>query len=139
MLTQESTTMLYDALSKSGLKTTQHRRHVYDILLARRDHPTADEVYERAKKSMANISLATVYNCLEVLVASGLVKQVNMERESSRYCPNLAEHAHFHCKKSGRVYDIDLSPKISNSIREALPEGYDADCFEINYRGTSPN
>ncbi len=79
MLTLESKKLLSDALSNSGLRSTWQRRHVFDILLGRRDHPTADEVYARAKTGMASISLATVYNCLEALVECKLVKQVNFE------------------------------------------------------------
>ena len=45
------------------------------MLLQNRDHPTAAELFLRAKKRMASISLATIYNCLEALIDSSLVKQ----------------------------------------------------------------
>ncbi len=139
MLTQESKKLLSDALSNSGLRSTWQRRHVFDIMLDRRDHPTADEVYARAKTGIASISLATVYNCLETLVGCGLIRQVNLEREPSRFCPNLSEHAHFHCKKSGRIYDIDISPEIMESMVSLLPNGYKAEVIELHYTGTAPN
>ena len=139
MLTHESKSLLSDSLSKSGLRSTPQRRHVFDVLLAQRDHPTADEVYARAKNDMASISLATVYNCLETLVGCGLIRQVNLEREPSRFCPNLSEHAHFHCKKSGRIYDIDISQDIMESMVSLLPNGYKAEVIELHYLGTGPN
>ncbi len=139
MLTQESKSLLSDSLSKSGLRSTPQRRHVFDVLLTRRDHPTADEVYARAKTDMASISLATVYNCLETLVGCELIRQVNLEREPSRFCPNLTEHAHFHCKKSGRIYDIDISPEITQSMLSLLPKEYEAQAIELHYLGTGPN
>ena len=37
----------------------------------KRDHPTAEEVFIRAKRGMPEISMATVYNCLDALVRSG--------------------------------------------------------------------
>ena len=47
---------------------TKQRKVVYDVLLDEpRDHPTASEVFMRAKHQMPSISLATVYNCLETL------------------------------------------------------------------------
>lgn len=90
---------------------TEQRRAVYDALMTQRDHPTAVEVFMRVKTRMPSISLATVYNCLETLTGCGLVKSVNHEREPSRYCPNLEEHAHFYCTECGAVSDIPLRAK----------------------------
>ena len=86
-----------------GLRMTRQRCAVYKVLMDHRDHPTAGEVFDRAKHNMAGISLATVYNCLEALVQHGAVRQVNFERESSRYCPNLTEHEHFHDEVTGTI------------------------------------
>lgn len=123
------------ALSDSGLRSTRQREQVYGIIMGERDHPTADEIYARAKEAMPTISLATVYNCLETLVECGLVRQVNFERESSRFCPNLNEHAHFYCKKTGKVFDIDLPPKAVKELRAVLPAGFEMETFELSYRG----
>ena len=102
-LSKKSHEILNGALVQGGLRSTRQREHVFGVLLGQRDHPTADEVYARAKVEMPSISLATVYNCLETLVECSLVRQVNFEREPSRFCPNLAEHAHFYDENSGRV------------------------------------
>jgi Fur family peroxide stress response transcriptional regulator len=133
----EAKQALDGALSAHGLRSTRQRDHVFAVLLAKRDHPTAEEVFERSQQGMPSISLATVYNCLENLVASGLVKQVNIEREPSRYCPNLAEHAHFHCRQTGRVYDIALPPSVVFHLKEILPEIFTADSIEIAFHGKS--
>jgi Fur family peroxide stress response transcriptional regulator len=79
--------------------------------------------------------MATVYNCLETLVSCGLVKQVNIEREPTRYCPNLAPHAHFHCRDTGRVYDVPVSPDMMHELAEVLPDEYRADSVELVFRG----
>ena len=54
-----------------------------------------------------------------------LVKHVNVERQSTRFCPNLHEHAHFHDEASGRVYDVDLDPRTLAKLKSILPPGYD--------------
>lgn len=100
-----------EAISHSGHRLTPQRRQVYDVLLEKRDHPTATEVFIRAKQQMPTISLATVYNCLETLVDCGLAIQVNVEREATRYCANLAEHGHFICDNCAKVYDVSLAPR----------------------------
>lgn len=114
---------------------TRQRKLVYDVLLDERDHPTATEVFIRSKARMSSISLATVYNCLETLSAAGLVKQVNVGRDASRYCPNLAEHAHFVCVKCEKVYDIGLKCNEEVESVWALPEGSRIDHLEVAMKG----
>ena len=126
---------LDNALTEHGLRSTRQREHVFAVLLQKRDHPTADEVYSRSKAEMDCISLATVYNCLETLVGCGLVRAVNYERESTRYCPNLHEHAHFQDKKTGRVYDVDLPSDLMKQLTDLLPKGYNADSIELYFHG----
>ena len=101
---------LAQKLADSGLRATPQREVVYDVLLKKRNHPTADEVFARVKAERPTISLATVYNCLETLVQCDLVRAVNFERGPTRYCPNLRPHAHFHDEQSGKTHDIDLPP-----------------------------
>lgn len=115
---------------------TKQRSQVYSVLMEYRDHPTAGEVFERAKLNMPTISLATVYNCLEALVQHGAVKQVNFERESSRYCPNLTEHGHFHDESSGKIIDVPLKRGALLSDLLELPKGAQIENLEITLRGT---
>lgn len=126
---------LTQKLASEGMRFTRQREVVYEAVLNQRDHPTADEVYARVRSNVAGISLATVYNTLETLVQCNLVKQVNFERESTRYCPNLKEHAHFHDTETGRIYDVGLDEGLVDQLRQNLPDGFEAAQIEINYRG----
>jgi Fur family peroxide stress response transcriptional regulator len=126
---------LTQKLASEGMRFTRQREVVYEAVLNQRDHPTADEVYARVRSNVAGISLATVYNTLETLVQCNLVKQVNFERESTRYCPNLKEHAHFHDTETGRIYDVGLDEGLVEQLRQNLPDGFEAAQIEINYRG----
>jgi Fur family peroxide stress response transcriptional regulator len=103
--------------------------------MGRRDHPTANEVHSRVKKRLPNISLATVYNCLETLVDHGLIRQVNFERESSRYCPNVKEHGHFHDASSGAIHDVEFKPGVNLADFLDLPPGAVIEDIEITLRG----
>ena len=80
----------------NGLRMTKQRKVVYEVLAENRDHPTAQTIFERVQKRLPSISLATIYNCLDALVNHNVVKQVNIDREPSRYCPNTSDHGHFH-------------------------------------------
>ncbi len=127
--------VLAQRLADSGLRSTPQRGVVYDVLLKKRDHPTADEVFARVKAQRPTISLATVYNCLETLVQCDLVRAVNFERGPTRYCPNLRPHAHFHDERTGKTHDIDLPPTVLEKVKAVLPRGFDAKSIEITFRG----
>ncbi len=127
-----------ETISHNGHRLTPQRREVYNVLLEDRNHPTATEVFLRAKKRVPTISLATVYNCLETLVECGLAKQVNVEREATRYCPNLSEHGHFVCDSCGIVSDIPVAKGGSLTQFLKVPTGFSVNHSEITLRGTCP-
>lgn len=121
-----------------GLRMTRQRREVYRQIREHRDHPTAQDVFLRVKDQLPNISLATVYNCLEALVDHGLVRQVNFDREPSRFCPNLAEHGHFHDQRSGAIHDVTFKPGVHLADVLDLPPGTVITDVEITLRGELP-
>jgi Fur family transcriptional regulator, peroxide stress response regulator len=131
----DSSDALAQRLSDSGLRSTPQREAIYSVLLEKRDHPTAEEVFARAKPEMPMISLATVYNCLETLVQCNLVRAVNFERGPTRYCPNLQPHAHFHDEQTGATHDIDLPAGLLDQVKSVLPPNFDAASVEIIFRG----
>lgn len=128
---------LAQRLADSGLRSTPQREVVYDVLLKKRDHPTADEVFARVRAELSGISLATVYNCLETLVQCDLVRAVNFERGPTRYCPNLAPHAHFHDEQTGKTHDVELPASVFAKLKAILPPDFEADAIEITFRGKS--
>ena len=128
---------LQERLEQSGRRMTAQRQHVYDVLMEKKTHPTAEEVFIRAKKGMPDISMATVYNCLDALVSCHLVRQVNQDRTATRYCSNMREHHHFYCEDCGGAYDIDLVPSAP-PIEVPLPKGFKPTQFEVNVRGLCP-
>jgi len=46
-----------ERLASRGFRLTPRREHVYNVLLQERDHPTAEQVFMRAKKEMPEISM----------------------------------------------------------------------------------
>jgi Fur family peroxide stress response transcriptional regulator len=128
---------LSERLTTGGFRFTPQRQHVYDVLLQKRDHPTAKEVFIRAKRAMPDISMATVYNCLDALVKCGLVRQVQLDRGATRFCPNMREHGHFYCDSCDTVYDVDLPQKPKPGI--IVPHGFKAEHFEVAIHGTCPD
>jgi len=130
------------SLREKGLRPTKQRACVYGVILDKRDHPTADDIFDRVKKQLPGTSFATVYNCLETLVGCGLVRQVHMDRSPTRYCPNLSPHAHFKCKNTGKIYDIQIDQATLARMEALIPTGFTADNLDLSFSGTgvlSPN
>jgi Fur family peroxide stress response transcriptional regulator len=123
---------LNQRLTTGGFRFTPQREHVYNVLLEKRDHPTAEEVFIRAKQAMPDISMATVYNCLDALVQCSLVRQVQLERGAARFCPNMEEHCHYYCDECGTVFDVALT---ENSAVVPRPKGFKIDHYEIAVHG----
>jgi Fur family peroxide stress response transcriptional regulator len=124
---------LTEQLGATGLRLTPQRQQVYDVLLHKRDHPTAEEVFIRAKRQLPEISHATVYNCLDALVKCGLARPVTVDRGATRFCPNMSQHGHFHCDVCGTVLDVALPDGLPGI---ALPPGFQPEHYEVAIHGT---
>jgi Fe2+ or Zn2+ uptake regulation protein len=124
-----------ERMTNSGYRLTPQRRHVYGILLQKKDHPTANEVFLRAKQALPDISMATVYNCLDALVQSGLVTQVNLDRGATRYCVNMEDHCHFHCDSCDGIFDVDYRSEWAKA-QIPMPAGFSITHFQVALRGT---
>ena len=125
-------------LARGGYRLTRQRRVVMEALMATESHPTASEVFMTARQNMPTISQATVYNSLETLVGCHVVKQVNMDREPTRYCANTCEHAHYVCTDCGQVVDVPLSDPVKFIEAWKLPEGAQITSQEVVLRGHCP-
>jgi len=129
---------LNERLATSGFRFTPQREHVFNVLLKKRDHPTVEDVFIRAKGEMPDISMATVYNCLDALVKCGLVRHVNLERSATRYCPNMKEHSHFHCDHCGHIYDLDFAAE-GHPAGVLVPAGFKVNHYDVTIRGICPD
>ena len=121
--------------ARKGRRQTEQRRAVFDALMAKADHPTAVEVFMRVKGRLPSISLATVYNCLDTLVECGVVRMVHRDREPSRFCANLKDHAHFFCTHCGSVTDLPLRKPFDAGSLWDLPEGVSVLQQDTTFRG----
>jgi len=124
--------ILADKLDAKGYKLTPQRTLVFEIVSSLSNHPTAEDIFAKAREKMPSISLATVYNCLDVLSGCGAIRSVRLERQGARYCANGKLHAHLHLADGG-VIDVPLSGENAQYIRALVPQCYDVGGFELNF------
>jgi len=113
---------LQKAFSEHGLRGTRQRRAVYQALSTGTGHPTADELYRMVKDQDADMSLATVYNTLDVLCSAGLAYKIAGcgDNGSTRYDAGGDDHLHLRCKQTGCV--TDAPHELGKRILEHIPQ-----------------
>ncbi len=98
-------------MERAGKKSrnTRQRTVILDILQRSGAHPTAEAIYQEARKILPNISLGTVYRNLNFLREQGLAREIRTNSESSsRFEGKYPPHAHFHCTECQAVVDLPL-------------------------------
>ncbi len=112
--------MFYDKCAERGLKITPQRSVIFDELVKATDHPTADAIYKRVRKTLSNISFDTVYRTLLSFTELGLVNLVEGTGEQKRFEPNLRHHHHFRCIKCYTIYDFENDAYNDIAVPEAV-------------------
>lgn len=88
-------------------KYSRQRECILKNLQSRRDHPTADMVYESVQVEEPNISLGTVYRNLSFLADNGQILKISTGIGPDHFDGFTEAHNHFVCRKCGRVLDLD--------------------------------
>ncbi len=120
------------ALKKAGYKITKPREWIVEYLDNNTNHPSAIEIYDDLRSQDKGFSFATVYNTLETLVKTGVVQQVTVDPQCSRYDYDTSSHAHFFCKKCGKIEDIfEVEVKLGDKYQVNTIDSYDLNIYGI--------
>lgn len=113
--------------SLPGLRVTNQRALILDIIRNGQGHLDADEVYRLARSKQSRISLSTVYRTLQMLKKAGLVDEVHFDEHHHHYeVKASAEHHHLVCLACGRI--IEFQYPLARAVKKTVPEARD---FEI--------
>jgi len=134
------------SLLDRGLRCTSQRYAVLQFLLKHPCHPTAEEIHGVVNRRDPRVSRATVYNSLHALVGSGLVREVKLGGDATRFESHIERHHHFVCDQCGGIEDIEwfepggithLSGMTSRSIRALVLQGLCEPCVAKNKQYSS--
>ncbi len=117
-------------------KRSKQREKVLGVVRSTKSHPTADWVFHEVRKDLPNVSLATVYRNLNLLVESGEINEVLCDGQL-RFDANKDEHFHFICRSCKGIYDIDEARVSSPDFK--LPRGYLVQDVRMDFYGVCPN
>ena len=116
-------------------KLTPQRDAVFKVILAREDHPTANEIFEAARQRLPTISYATVYNSLRYLKEAGLVHEIKFGDSASRYDRETDRHDHAICSSCGKLVDFDLPQTAELMQAAARKSRFKPESVHLTLRG----
>lgn len=94
---------------EAGIRLTHHRLELFREMAAAKDHPSAEDIYERIRPKMPTISLDTVYRTLATFERHGIIVRMQALGERSRYDSNPSPHHHLVCTECKRIQDFKWS------------------------------
>ena len=106
---------------------SRQRSLILDIVKNTRSHPTAEWVYQQAKKELPTIGIATVYRNLNTLVELGEVVRLVSGDGQDRFDGATGEHFHMKCSCCGGLTDLEPENeeklvRLKDVICETFPD-----------------
>ena len=125
---QNSMAFFKDSCRRHNLNITPQRIAIYQELIKAKNHPDAEDVFEKIKITFPEISLDTVYRTLSKFTEIGLINLVEGYGEAKRYDPDTDNHHHFRCSKCNNI--VDFQNKTYDNLK--VPK-----TFQRNFKVTN--
>ena len=102
---------------------SRQREAIVSCLANRKDHPTADMVFESVRQEFPKISLGTVYRNLTLLCETGDIMKVATVKGFDRFDYTTKPHCHFICSECSQVTDVeaDMESLINKKELKNIP------------------
>ena len=111
------------------LKYSRQREEIKACLFSRKDHPTAEMIYQDLRLEDPRLSLGTVYRNLALLAKRGEIRKISVGNEPDRFDGDTSVHFHFICRSCHCV--SDLRPAQADRILAWAAEGTDGQVESI--------
>lgn len=142
---------LDEFISRKGLRKTGQRDTIAKSVFSADEHFTAEELYDRLRKTADHISRATVYRTLALFVEAGLLREIDLGEDRKTYDPNYLDkpsHNHLVCIDCRRLVEFEdahvdlLNECVTRrlgfrSVRQTIR--IEATCEQLRTSGRCPN
>ena len=125
----------FAAHRESGLPVTTQRRAVFEAILDRRDHPTAEQLYRAVRAGLPQISRMTVHRILGTFVSLSLLSKTCHPGSSARFDPKLHQHHHLVCLDCGDIIDLEDTRLNRIPWPDVGRRGFQIEDYHIHFRG----
>lgn len=120
-------------LREHDVNPTPQRVEIAELLLARPQHVSAEQILLAVNASSSLVSKATVYNTLGLFAKKGLVREVIVDPSKVVYDSNTYQHHHFYNVDSGELADISVNSLDIGNLPE-MPVGTTVDGVDVIIR-----
>jgi Fur family transcriptional regulator, stress-responsive regulator len=131
-----------DRLRAAGLRVTGPRVAVYGVLDEARTaggHLTAAEVAEGARSRAPGVSTQAVYDCLDALTRTGLVRRIEPAGRPALFEARVGDnHHHLVCRGCGTAVDVDCTHGAAPCLAPDDAHGFVVDEAEVVFWGLCP-
>tara|TARA_B100000965_G_C18920126_1_gene468415 strand:- start:84 stop:497 length:414 start_codon:yes stop_codon:yes gene_type:complete len=117
---------LLDKCNKLGLKMTEQRKVIVQVLAESKDHPDVELVYKRASEIDNNIGIATVYRTIRLFEENNIIQRHEFKEGRFRYEEVRDEHHdHLIDVRNGKVVEFQNDAIEELQKRVAKELGYE--------------
>lgn len=107
-------------LKANKVRLTPQREAIIQFLIDSTAHPTAEQIYHELAADFPNMSVATVYNNLKLLVKLNLVEEMAVSDVATHYDFAITPHYHAVCTRCGRI--VDFYPQAVVNVSDAVQQ-----------------
>ena len=111
-----------EALKQENLKFTNQRFAIFEDVLYGKKHRECEEILQSLSKKDVNVSRATVYRTLDILVKYELIRKMDIGDGRIRYEGKIDDphHDHMICVETGKIIEFvsDEIEMIQDKIAE---------------------
>ena len=119
-----------ELFARCTILPTPQRLEVAEILLARPQHLSADQIIDRLRELGSGVSKATVYNTLNLFGERGIVKEIMIDPVRKFYDSSTHVHHHFYNVDTGELHDIE-DGEVSFEHLPPAPKGTRQESVEV--------
>ena len=126
-------------LQEAALRVTRPRVAVLSAVYAH-PHSDTDSIIRAVRRELPEVSHQTVYDSLNALTASGLVRRIQPSGSVARYESRVADnHHHVVCRACGVIADVDCAVGDAPCLVASDDNGFTIDEAEVIYWGLCPD
>jgi len=122
----------------AGLALTHQRETIFRAVLESGGHPSPERIYERVKRQIPAISLATVYKNIHTFLGAGLLREVTVHHGSLLLESNPEDHHHLVCVSCKSILDLEQEAFGPVQLRRRPPAGYRILRHQVEVLGLCP-
>ena len=118
-----------------GIKPSKQRLLILEYLNRNKNlHLTAEDIFANFRNTEHTVSIATIYNTLDLFKDNNLVSYVKMSNGEYKYEVNCDNHIHFECTKCGTIFNL---PSLDNEFEKTNPN-FKIEESHVLFKGICP-